>query len=266
MIAPIPRDIPDLPAIPGIPSPTPFIVPATAVVAPVRRPLVATFRLLVALVAAAGVAIEMRLGSPLHVLSYFTIQANLLVAVVFAASARRAWTARRPLPAVLTGGTLLYISITGLVYHLVLADPSSGFSMTGGIAPPTGWQAVANQILHTATPIAAVIDWLLLTRPAPFTIRHATTWLVYPLAYLGLSLIRGAMLPPGTPARYLYPFVNVDRHGYVGILGNTAILGVAFYTLALLVIALDHVRPDPYRYRGRRPENRISSPATSGLK
>ncbi|GAX53128.1 Pr6Pr family membrane protein [Streptomyces olivochromogenes] len=266
MIAPIPRDIPDLPPIPGILPQTPFLVPATAVVAPVRRPLVAVFRLLVALVAAAGVAIEMRLGSPLHVLSYFTIQANLLVAVVFVASARRARAARRPVPAVLTGGTLLYISITGMVYHLILADPSSGFSMTGGIASHTGWQAVSNQILHTVIPIAVVIDWLLLTRPAPFAVRHATTWLVYPLAYLVFSLVRGEMLRPGTPARYLYPFVDVDRHGYVGILGNTAILGVAFYALALLVIVLDHVRPDPFRRRGRRPENRISSPATGGLK
>lgn len=266
MIAPIPRDIPDLPAIPGIPPPNPFIVPATAVVAPVRRPVVAVFRLLVALVATVGVAIEMRLGSPLHVLSYFTIQANLLVAVVFVASARRARAARRPLPAVLMGGTLLYISITGLVYHLILADPSSGFSMIGGIARHPHWQAVSNQILHTVIPIAAVIDWLLLTRPAPFAVRHATTWLVYPLAYLAFSLVRGEMLPPGTSARYLYPFVDVDRHGYVGILGNTAILGVAFYALALLVIALDHVRPDPFRRRGRRPGNRISSPATGGLK
>lgn len=266
MIAPIPKDIPDLPPIPGIPAPVPYIVPATAVVAPVRRPSAAAFRLLVALAAAAGVAIDLRLGSPPHVLSYFTIQTNLLMAVVFAASARRAWTARRPLPAALTGGTLLYISITGLVYHLILADQSGGFSMTGDTATLTGWQAVSDQLLHTVTPIAAVIDWLLLTRPAPFAVRHATTWLLYPLAYLAFSLARGAMLSPGTPERYLYPFVDVDRHGYVGILGNTAILGVAFYALSLLVVALDHLRPDPLRHRGRRSENRISSPATSGLK
>ncbi|WP_405880650.1 MULTISPECIES: Pr6Pr family membrane protein [unclassified Streptomyces] len=266
MIAPIPKDIPDLPAIPGIAPPVLSVVPAAAVVDPVHRPLTAAFRALVALAAVAGVAIDLLLGSPLHVLSYFTIQSNLLVAVVFAASARRAWTARRPLSAALMGGTLLYISITGLVYHLILANQPNGFSMTGDIATFTGWQAVSNQILHTATPIAAVIDWVLLTRPAPFAVRYATTWLLYPLAYLALSLARGAMLPPGTPERYLYSFVDVDRHGYVGILGNTAILGVAFYALSLLVVALDHLRPDPLRRRGRRPENRISSPATSGLK
>lgn len=266
MIAPIPKDIPDLPAVSGIPTTPPSIVPATAVVAPVRHRPAATLRLLVALVAATGVAIDLLLGTPRHVLSYFSIQSNLLMAVVFAASARRAWTARRPLPAALTGGTLLYISITGLVYHLVLTKQSGGFSMTGDTTALTGWQPVANQILHTVTPVAAVIDWLLLTRPAPFAMRHATIWLLYPLAYLAFSLTRGAMLAPGTPERYLYSFVDLDRHGYVGILGNTAILGLAFYALSLLVITLDHVRPDPLRRRGRLPENRISSPATGGLK
>lgn len=266
MIAPLPKDIPDLPAIPGIPPPSPSVVPATAVVAPSRRPVATIFRLLVALTAAAGVTIELILGNPVRVLSYFTIQSNALVALVFTASAWRAWTARRPLPGVVTGGTLLYISITGLVYHLILTNQSGGFSMTDDVAPLTGWQAVANHLLHTVTPIAVLADWLLLTRPTPLAVRNAATWLVYPLAYLAFSLARGAMMSPGTPMRYLYPFVDVDQHGYGGILGNAAILGLAFYALALLAVAVDHLRPDPVRRRVRRLGNRISSPATGGLK
>ncbi|WP_406172009.1 Pr6Pr family membrane protein [Streptomyces sp. NBC_00996] len=266
MIAPLPKDIPDLPAIPGVPPPPPSIVPATAVVAPTRRPLAAAFRLLVALAAATGVTIDLVLGNPVHVLSHFTIQSNALVALVFTASAWRAWTARRPLPGMLTGGTLLYISITGLVYHLILTNQAGGFSITDDVAPLTGWQAVANHLLHTVTPIAVLADWLLLTRPTPLVVRNAATWLVYPLAYLAFSLARGAMMSPGTPLRYLYPFVDVDRHGYAGILGNAAILGLAFYVLALLAVAVDHLRPDPARRRVLRRENRISSPASSGLK
>ena len=113
MTAPIPRDIPDLPALPGVPALLPSHVPATAVVTPVRHPLTAVYRLLVALMAAAGVTIDLLLGSPVRVLSYFTIQSNILLALVFVLSARRAWSARRPLPSALTGATLLYIFITG---------------------------------------------------------------------------------------------------------------------------------------------------------
>ncbi|WP_210593637.1 Pr6Pr family membrane protein [Streptomyces sp. GESEQ-35] len=247
MTAPIPRDIPDLPAVPGVPSLLPSHVPATAVVAPVRHPLTAAFRLLVALAAAGAVAVDLALGSPVRVLSYFTIQSNILLALVLALSARRAWTARRPLPSALTGATLLYIMVTGLVYHVLLANAASPFSMTGETAAPTGVQAITNQVLHTVTPIAAVVDWLLLTAPGRLHLRQAATWLLYPLAYLAFSLTRGELIVPGTPARYLYPFLDVDQHGYKSVLGNALLLGLAMYALAIFLVVLDHIRPNPIR-------------------
>jgi hypothetical protein len=251
MTAPIPRDIPDLPAVPGMPALLPSPVPATAVVAPCRRPLTAAFRLLVALTAAAAVWIDLLLGSPVRVLSYFTIQSNILLALVLALAARRAWTARRPLPSLVTGGTLLYITITGLMYHLILAHAASPFSMTGGTAAPTGWQAITNQILHTATPIAAAVDWLFLTAPGRLHLRQAATWLLYPMAYLAFSLARGELILPGTPGRYLYSFLDVGQHGYKNVLGNALLLGLSFYALATLLVALDHARPKPIRHRAK---------------
>ncbi|MDT9699526.1 Pr6Pr family membrane protein [Streptomyces sp. P17] len=249
MTAPIPRDIPDLPAVPGVPALLPSPVPATAVVEPVRRRLAAAFRLLVALAAAGAVTIDLVLSSPMRLLSYFTIQSNILLALVMLLSARRAWAARRPLASSLTGATLLYVATTGLVYHLLLANASSPFSMTGETAAPTGWHAVTNLVLHTITPIAAAVDWLLLTAPGSLHVRQAATWLLYPLAYLAFSLVRAELLPAGTPARYLYPFLDVDLHGYKSVLGNALLLGLSIYALAILLVALDHARPNPVRHR-----------------
>ncbi|MET7452709.1 Pr6Pr family membrane protein [Streptomyces sp. NPDC005574] len=251
MTAPIPRDIPDLPALPGIPALLPSSVPASAVVAPVRRPLVGVYRLLVALTAAAAVTIDLLLGSPVRVLSHFAIQSTVLLAVVFAVSARRAWTARRPLPSLVTGAVLLYAGITGLVYHLLLADAASPFSLTGGTTQPAGWQAVAHHIVHTVIPIAAVADWLLLTAPGRLHLRQASTWLLYPIAYLAFSFARGELILPGTRGRYLYPFLDVDHHGYKSVLANALLLGLSFYALAVLIVALDHARPNPTRHRGK---------------
>jgi hypothetical protein len=224
-------------------------VPATAVVAPYRRPAAAVYRLLVALVAAAAVTADLFLGSPIRVLTYFTIQSNILLALVTIATARRAWTARRPLSPLVTGAALLYITITGLVYHLILAHASSPFAMTGGAL--TGWQAVTNQILHTVTPIAAVLDWLLLTAPGRLHLRMAATWLLYPLTYLAVYLARGELILPGTPGRYLYTFLDVEHHGYKNVLGNALLLGLAFYALSVLLVALDHARPNPIRHRAK---------------
>ncbi|MDQ1017439.1 Pr6Pr family membrane protein [Streptomyces afghaniensis] len=249
MTAPIPRDIPDLPAIPGKPALKPSPVPARAVVTPARRPAAAAFRLLIALAATAGVTLEVLLGDPSRALGHFAIQSNILLALVMALSARRAWTAGRPLPGAVLGATLLYVVITTLVQHLLLANAASPSSLTGeAAAASTGWQAVAHHTLHTLTPIAAVLDWLLLTTPGRLHLRQANRWLLYPLAYLAFSLIRGELILPGTPDRYLYPFLDVDQDGYKKVFGNALLLGLSFYALALLLVAVDHARPNPLRH------------------
>ncbi|WP_415948327.1 Pr6Pr family membrane protein [Streptomyces sp. KLOTTS4A1] len=253
---------PDEPA-PGRRAPQPAPQPGPHPGPSARRPLAAAFRALISLAALTGIAINLLLSdSTLRVLSYFTIQTNILVAVVFALAARRAWKGDPPLPAWATTGTVLYISITGLVYHAILANASSGFSMTDETAAGlTGWREAANQLLHTATPLAAVADWLLLTRPGGLRPRHAALWLLYPLAYLAFCLLRGALMPPGSEARYPYPFVDVDQHGYPAALRNAVILGLSFYALALTFLTLDRIRPAPHPHR-----NRISSTGAGPLK
>ncbi|MET9759566.1 Pr6Pr family membrane protein [Streptomyces sp. NPDC006372] len=251
MTAPIPRDIPDLPAIPGKPALKPSPVPATAVVTPVRRPAAAAIRLLIAVTAALGVTLALLVGDWSRTLGYFAVQSNILLALVMLLSARRAWTAGRPLPGALLGATLLYVAIGALVHHLLLANHASPFALTGEAANPTGWQAVAQNTLVTVTPIAAALEWLLLTPPGRMHLRQASTWLLYPMAYLAFSLIRGELLLPGTHGRYLYPFLDVDQDGYKKVLGNALLLGLSFYALAIILVALDHARPNPVRHRGK---------------
>jgi hypothetical protein len=233
----------------------PSHVPATAVVAPIRRPLVAVFRLLTAAAAAAGVALELLLGTlqgtPARTLSYFGVQATILLAAVMFLSASRAWRARRPLPSSVTGATLLYVAISALVYHLLLAHTTPPFSMTNVTARPERWHAqwAALQVLHLMVPTAALLDWLLLTPAARLRLRMAAPWLLYPLAYLVFYLIRAAFLPASAPGRYLSPFLDAAAHGYRSTLANALLVGLAIYALALVLTALDHTRPTPTRRR-----------------
>ncbi|WP_316739062.1 Pr6Pr family membrane protein [Streptomyces sp. MK7] len=227
----------------------PSTVPATAVMTPVRRRWTAAYRLLIAAAAAAAVTADMVIGPPLRVLSHFAIQSNILVALVLAFSARRAWAARSPVPAALTGAVVLYVTITALVHHVLLTDTSPPFSITGTPGTHPLWQSVAGHLLHTAVPIATLLDWLLLTAPAPVRLRQAAPWLLYPLAYLAFSLTRGELLPPSATDRYLYPFLDVAQHGYKHVLANALLLGLSFYALAVLLVAADHTRPNPIRRR-----------------
>ncbi|MFC9931243.1 Pr6Pr family membrane protein [Streptomyces sp. NPDC127190] len=249
MTAPIPREIPDLPAVPGPPLLLPSPVPATAVVGPIRRPAAAVFRLLTALVAAAGVALQLLLGTPARTLSYFGVQAAVLLAVTMLLSASRAWRARRPLPSGVTGAALLYVVISALVYHLLLAHTTPPFSMTGATKAPERWHAqwAALQLLHTVAPAAALLDWLCLTPAARLHLRQAASWLLYPLAYLAFTFARATVIPPTRPSRYLYPFLDVTAHGYRSTLANTLLIGLAIYAVGVLLVALDHARPTPVR-------------------
>ncbi|MER6976962.1 Pr6Pr family membrane protein [Streptomyces carpinensis] len=227
----------------------PSAVPASAVMAPTWRPRAAAYRLLVAAAAAAAVTAEMLIGPPFRVLSHFAIQSNIAVALVLTFSARRAWATRRPVPAALTGAVVLYVTMSAVVYHLFLTETSPPFSITGAPGTHHLWQSVAGHLLHTAVPIAALLDWLLLTAPAHLHLRQAPAWLLYPLAYLAFSLTRGELLPSGAADRYLYPFLDVARHGYKHVLANALLLGLSFYALAILLVAVDHARPNPIRRR-----------------
>ncbi|MEV7567146.1 Pr6Pr family membrane protein [Streptomyces tanashiensis] len=237
-------------------------MPASAVIPPARRrPRAAAFRGLIALAAATGLVIECVHGNVLVVLSFFTIWSNILIAVVLGLGAVRAWTRRPPLPALWTGGALLCVSVVGLVFHLVLDNEASEFNQAAEIARLTGAKAVANQLLHTVTPIGAALDFLLLTAPGALRWRHAAQWLAAPGLYLAFALVRGALISPDAPTRYTYPFLDVTVHGYAGVLTNAVVLGAAFFALGLAIVGLDRIRPAP-----RSPEYRISSERARGLK
>ncbi|GAU71067.1 hypothetical protein SSP35_26_00390 [Streptomyces sp. NBRC 110611] len=231
---------------PGLPTaagtPVPAAVPAPAASAfEGRRPVAAAFRALAALTGVTGIVLDMIASHDLgRLFSYFTIQSNILLAVVFACSAHRAWTGRPALSPRVTGAALLYICITGLVFHFVLSNDASGFSMT---SHRTALETVASQLLHTATPLAAVLDWLVLTAPGTFLFRDAWQWLAYPVLYLPFALIRGALLAPGTDGRYPYPFLDVDLRGYAGIATHAVVFALAFYLLALALVVLDRICP-----------------------
>lgn len=198
-----------------------------------NRLLAFTWRIILIAVCLTGVIINSQISGFLPSLVPFTIQSNLLLAIY---AGYAAWTTlfgkSEPAPA-FAGAVTLYISITGLVYNLLLAR-----------VPILSSGSISNIMLHFLAPIMAVLDWLLLTTHGRLRWRHALFWLSYILGYLIFCLIRGPFVTSGS--RYPYFFVNVDRIGYGGVALNTLIYGGAFWLLGMLLIFLDlmlfHVR------------------------
>ncbi|MEG3636526.1 Pr6Pr family membrane protein [Micromonospora palythoicola] len=181
-------------------------------------------------------------------LPYFTIQSNLAVGLVAGYAIWRARRGRPDPPDAVPAAVTLYITITAVVYHLVLANPASPFAMP---QPDRALgEAFGNQFLHTVVPLLAVAEWALLGRHGRLRLRHALWWLVFPLGYLGFALVRGLVVH-----RYPYPFLDAGELGYAGVGIVSACLAVVFWLLGVLLVGIDRTltrrRPEPLDVDGR---------------
>ncbi len=151
--------------------------------------------------------------------SYFTIEANLMLAILLTILTFKKQTFTYP---ILRGAIVLYIIATGLIYYLLLAD----IHIVDGIS------LIAANILHYVTPPLALIDWIIFKEKADYKFHYSFTWLIFPLIYFLYSLIRGLIIDI-----YPYPFINVNTHGYLTVIKNAFVLSFAFLVLGFIIIA-----------------------------
>ncbi|MEW2589314.1 Pr6Pr family membrane protein [Micromonospora aurantiaca] len=202
---------------------------------PRRRLSAILLRVAVVLAVLAGIVLT-ALGpaTVTGLLPYFTIQSNVAVGVVAGYAAWCALRDRPEPPSALKGAVTLYITITGTVYHLVLANPASPFAMAQPDRQPGEWWG--NQFLHTVVPLLAVADWALFDRRGRLRPRYAAWWLVFPLGYLGFALVRGLVVD-----RYPYPFIDAGELGYDGVAVSAVGFATVFWLLGLLFVGVDRL-------------------------
>ncbi|SCF28607.1 Pr6Pr family membrane protein [Micromonospora mirobrigensis] len=200
-----------------------------------RRRVAMLFRLAIVISVLAGIVLT-ALGpaTVTGLLPYFTIQSNVAVGIFAGYAAWCAWRDRPEPPSALKGAVTLYITITGVVYHLVLANPASPFAM---VQPQRALaEALGNQFLHTVVPLLAVADWALFDRRGRLRPRYAAWWLAFPLAYLAFALLRGLVVH-----RYPYPFIDAGQLGYDGVSVSAVGFALAFWLLGLLFVGVDQL-------------------------
>ncbi|MCM0678701.1 Pr6Pr family membrane protein [Micromonospora phytophila] len=223
-----------------------------------RRRVAVLFRLAIVMSVLAGILLT-ALGpaTVTGLLPYFTIQSNVLVGLFAAYAAWLAGQDRPDPPSALKGAATLYITITGVVYHLVLANPASPFAMP---QPDRALaDALGNQFLHTVVPLLAVADWALFDRRGRLRPRYAAWWLAFPLGYLGFALVRGLVVE-----RYPYPFIDAGELGYDGVGVSAVFFAVAFWLLGLLFVGVDRVLARAAGSTARPRESSVQ-PAPAGL-
>jgi hypothetical protein len=164
--------------------------------------------------------------------SYFTIQSNLIAAAVLLLGAARWRGERSSTFDLVRGGAVVYMSITGIVFTLLL----SGTDVDTAIP----W---VNTVVHQLMPLVMVVDWLVDPPVARLTFRQGLTWLSYPSVWIVYILIRGSIV-----GKYPYPFLDPANGGY----SSVAVYCVAILLLMALVCAATVGLANAIR--GRAPE------------
>ncbi len=168
------------------------------------------------------------LGGLLDYLSYFTILSNTLVAAIFtaAALAPASRAGRFLLSPPVAMAAAVYITITALVFHFLLSH----------LYDLHGWTATYDHLLHYVLPPAYVLFWLLFVPKGRLRLSSVPWMMLPPLVFAGWTLVHGA-----ASGFYPYPFVDVTKLGYGGVLVRIAGFVVFFALMGLLYVGLDRL-------------------------
>ncbi|MFJ1707255.1 Pr6Pr family membrane protein [Kitasatospora sp. NPDC088346] len=173
-------------------------------------------------------------------LVYFTVESNVIVLGYFASALY--WMTRRgtvdaPAPR-LRGAATLYITITGLVAHILLNHGENPLPGLG--SGPAQLQNWSSFLLHYTTPVMVLVDWLCLKPRNASRWRDLPLWLAFPVGYAVVTEVRAALFP-SFPLKYPYFFLDPGIEGHAWVAGQIAQLTVEFVVLAAAVVGLDRL-------------------------
>ena len=169
-----------------------------------------------------------------NVLSFFTIQSNIIVAVVLLIAGLTSLgdhpTQRFEF---VRGAAVAYIALVGVVYGVLLSGYQEELQTT------LPW---VDTVVHRIIPLVMVADWLIDPPRSRIEFRQALYWMIYPLVYLVYTLIRGPIVD-----WWPYPFLNPhhEDQGYGVVAIYCVGIAIGFMAFVWLVTWLSRREPEP---------------------
>lgn len=170
--------------------------------------------------------------NPTRFFAYFTIQSNLIGVAAFAWLLANRGAPRSHALESFRGAAAAYLTVTFVVVIALLSNTDVGLGL-----------AWVDFVVHKLFPVIVVLDFLVDPPTVRLSGRDVAAWMVYPLVWLGLTLVRGA-----ADGWYPYPFLNPANGGYGSVAVVSIVITVGFMALAAVYIWIAN------RRGGGRPE------------
>jgi hypothetical protein len=158
--------------------------------------------------------------------AYFTIQSNLVGVAAFAWLVINGSKPRSRGLELLRGAAAVYLSITFFVVIFLLSGVDVQLQL--------GWVDFA---LHKLFPVIIVLDWIVDPPAIRLTNRDIGVWLVYPIIWTVLTIIRGAL-----DGWYPYPFLDPAHGGYGQVAVTVVAVVIGFVVISAVVVWIGNVR------------------------
>jgi hypothetical protein len=164
-------------------------------------------------------------GHLINYFSFFTIETNLVIALVLTIFCARPQAEHFLTGPSVTSALVVYIIIVGVVYAVLLRH----------LWHPQGLQLLADIALHDAIPLLYPFYWLVFLPKGSLRWSDPAWWLVFPVLYFLYSMLRGAAF-----GIYPYPFFDIAKLGSVQVWLNGIAFLAAFSGLGVILTAIDH--------------------------
>ena len=184
----------------------------------------------------------------INMLSYFTIQSNIVCFFVMLCSIGHSFISIRRkmyhnyarVHLFLKGLALVMITITFLTYNLVLTG--TGFSMTKGFSAGL---SLNDKIVHFIVPALTWIEFLVFQPKGSFKVVDPLRWLLAPVCYFIFIMIKARYVKPATYGigikRYPYFFMDVETYGPWYVIKYVLIFTVVTLIIGYIIRTIDFI-------------------------
>lgn len=183
------------------------------------------------------------LSSSIHMISYFTIQSNILCLVLYIIllldTIKEFYlpdlkSSIRKKHSLLRGMMIMSITLVFLAYNIVLK--CKGFTMLHG----TSCHLTINDVyVHYLIPIMTIIDWLLFQEKNSFSFVDPFFWLILPASYYLIINIKTIF----QSCSYPYYFIDIDKLGLSTVLNNALLCICVCLVLGYIIVIIDKTLP-----------------------